>query len=370
MTLKISALVVGLVIIIAFFHSCIERVDSEFDFQEDIMFIDAYALTEPGISYVTINKSVFQYNNYKLEVISNAIITLENVDTGSSIDFIEDSTGVYRCPANFAVETGEVWKMYIELENGKRIESKPQSVTAAIPIDSIKVEYAPEVKYDASFGKFIPGHRISIDWKDPSDEKNYYMWKHRTFEPLYVCKTCERGIYRNGACQPSSNSFPPYYNYLCDPSCWLIRYGTELPIFDDQFEDGTEIFDREITIIPFYRRPNILIEVQQLSLNESSYNYFKIINDQVNENGGLNAPPPAALLGNLFNPNDLSDLILGQFTTAGISTKNVFIDRSLILETPIRPDDLIIIEDCSTCPVLYPCVESAFRTQIKPEGWL
>lgn len=109
--------------------------------------------------------------------------------------------------------------------------------------------------------------------------------------------------------------------------------------------------------------------MQQLSLNKSTYDYFKIINDQVNANGGLNAPPPAPLLGNLFNPNDPNEIVLGQFTTAGVSTKSIFIDRSTIIENPIRPDDAIILETCIPCPTSFPCEESLTRTSKKPEGW-
>ena len=104
-------------------------------------------------------------------------------------------------------------------------------------------------------------------------------------------------------------------------------------------------------------------------MDESAYEYFKVVNSQVSQSGGLNAPPPAALLGNLFNPNDASDLILGNFTAAGISTKRLFIDRSQITEYAITSPDPIILENCPTCPTSYPCMESFTRTGIKPNGW-
>lgn len=369
MNFRISVFIIGLATLVAIFHSCIEEVEPEYDYQENIIFIDAYALTKSGISSVEINRTVNNFNTYRLEVVSNATVTLENEESGNTINFLEDSTGVYRCPIDFAATVGEVWKLYIELEDGTHFESKPQRVTAAVPIDDVKVEYSPEVTFDIGFNKFIPGHRVAIDWKDPLGE-NYYLWKYRIFEPLFVCKTCIKGIYRNGACQTNTSNFgPDYTDYLCDPLCWLIRYGDELPIFEDRLVDGAEITDREITIVPFLRRPDFLIEIQQMSLNKSAYDYFKIINDQIGENGGLNAPPPAALLGNLFNPDDPTELVLGQFTAAGVSTKNIFIDRSTIIEAPLRPDDPIKIENCVSCPVLFPCEEGSFRTTIKPDGW-
>lgn len=366
----ISTAIIAFTLLSIVFSSCVELTETEYDYQEDIIFIDAYGLSEPGLSTVSINTSSYLFQNYRVLPVNNAAVYLENIDTGDRVQFTQDSTGIYVCPPNFSTSAGETWQLDVELENGKRILSKPQVITAAIPIDDLKVEYSPEITYSAAFEDFIPGHRISIDWQDPPSEKNYYLWKYRTFEPLFVCKTCIRGIYRNGECQPNQFSFGPQYtDYLCDPTCWSILYGDELPIFEDQLSDGVFMENREITILPLYRRPDILIEIQQYSLDKSSYDYFKIINDQVGGNGGLNAPPPAGLLGNLYNPDDSEEVIFGQFTAAGVTTRSVYIDRSGILETPIQPNPPIQIETCIGCPTSFPCIESSSRTSIKPDGW-
>lgn len=371
---KIFSLAISLVValfIVLYFQGCLKQVDAEFDLQPDIIFIDAYALTETGTSSVTINKTIFEnQNTYKVVNVSNAIVKIENTNTGEVVEFIEDISGTYGCPIDFAASSGEEWKLYVELEDGKIIESKPQIVTSPISIDNVRSEYSPEVEFNAQFNKLVPGHRLSIDWQDPAGEENFYLWKYRAYEPLFVCKTCKNGILRNGECIPTGlNWGPPYYSYVCLPDCWQINYGKELSVFDDRLEDGAMIIDREIAILPFLRRPDILVEIQQLSLNKSAYDYFKVVNSQASESGGLNAPPPAPLLGNLFNPNDDTDLILGHFTAAGISTKRVFIERYQIVESPLTYEDNIILESCPTCPTSAPCVESFSRTPIKPEGW-
>ena len=370
MIFRSRVFVLFLMIITASFPSCVDQVDAEFNYQDGLIFIDAYALTELGTSSVTINRSNWDGRYYTVTSVPVLSVKLENVNTGVLIDFSENSSGVYICPPDFAVAEGEDWKLYIELEDGTKIESKPETVKATIPIDEIKMEYSPEIEYDNFREDFIPGHRISIDWQDIEGDENFYLWKYKIYEPLYVCKTCVKGIYRNGVCQANSSNFgPAYTNYLCDPTCWQIKYEEESIIFEDRLSDGAIIKDREITILPFYRRADILIEVQQLSLNQSTYKYFKIINDQISANGGLNAPPPAPLLGNLFNPDDPTQLVLGQFTTAGVSSKSIFIDRSTISEDPIRPDDPIVLETCVSCPQSFPCEESQTRTAIEPEGW-
>ncbi len=369
---KKSVYILGLILsVVAIVYSCVDPVEPEFAYQDNIIFIEAYALTEPGLSSVSIKRSVFQLEEYRVEPVEHAIVRLENMETNSSVDFSEDLEGVYACPADFAAITGERWKLSIELEDGRKYESTTETVTKAIPIDNIEAEFSPEVKYEAGFGGYVPGHSIRIDFRDIAGEENFYLWKYRTYEPLVICKTCDDGIWRNDVCQNTAGPSwaPRYHDYLCETDCWLIRHGENLPIFDDLLSDGQEITGKEIAGIPYYRDQNILVEVQQLSLGKSAYDYFKIINDLVNENSGLNAPPPAALLGNLSSVNDPDDFVLGQFTATAVSTKRIFIDRSNTLATPIDPDHILRLEDCFNCPNYFPCEEGFFRTSIKPVGW-
>lgn len=353
------------------FYACVDQVDPEFNFQSNVIFIDAYALTEAGISTVTINRSVFENDNYTLESVAGAEVQMENVMTGSLTTFTEDSTGRYICPPAFATAVGETWKAYIRLPDGRRYESKPEVVTAPVAIDNIDATFSENIRFEADFNQFTPGHSIRIDWKDPANEDNFYLWKYRSYEPLTICRTCESGILRNDLCQVTENPpwLPKYYNYLCDTTCWMIRYGDEIPILEDRLVDGTTISSKEIAIIPYYRDRDVLVEIQQLSLSASSYDYFKIINDLVSNNSGLNAPPPAALFGNFFNPDDEGDQVLGQLTVAGVSTKRIFIDRSNLPTSPIIEDRPLRLETCFNCPFEYPCIEGFNRTLIKPEGW-
>ena len=370
MGLRTKVLLSFLIVIIASVSSCIELVDTEYSYKDNLIFIDAYALTEEGLSTVSISKSNWNetYAAYSTILIPNAKVQFDNTVTGVIIDLEADATGVYVSPPDFTAKEGEVWKLYIELEDGRKYESKPEMVSKAVPIDEIKSEYSLEVDYDSGLRRFVHGHRVSLDWHDPPDEENFYLWKYKTYEPLIVCETCERGVFRNGSCEIRPNS-GRYFDYYCDTSCFQIQYEENLIIFDDRLSDGANILDKEIALLPFYRRTDILIEVQQLALNESAYNYFKIISDQVSASGGLNAPPPAPLLGNLFNPDDSGETVLGQFTTAGVSTQSVFIDRSIILERPISPDRSAVVEQCDDCPQDAPCVESVSRTKFEPEGW-
>lgn len=84
-------------------------------------------------------------------------------------------------------------------------------------------------------------------------------------------------------------------------------------------------------------------------------------------------PPPSAIVGNLFNPNDRDEIILGRFTATSASSASIFIDRTEILENEIEPPPPVSIEPSPPFEpnvTRTPCLESRFRTAIEPDGWI
>ena len=73
---EILLFVIVLLLGATFYQSCVEPVDAEYDLKPDIVFIDAYALTEIGLSSVTITKSVFEFQTYSLRNVLNAMLMI------------------------------------------------------------------------------------------------------------------------------------------------------------------------------------------------------------------------------------------------------------------------------------------------------
>src|SRR5690606_14002460 len=124
------------------------------------------------------------------------------------------------------------------------------------------------------------------------------------------------------------------YTYTCEEPCWQIRYGNEVNIFSDQFSDGTLVRNLAVGEVVLYTTRNILVELQQFSLSAPAYRYYKTLKDLIDNNSGLNAPLPAALVGNLYNPADSEDIVLGRFTAAATTVTPLFIERIFVEEEP------------------------------------
>ncbi|MEM6697610.1 MAG: DUF4249 family protein, partial [Bacteroidota bacterium] len=213
--------------------SCITPVEPEFKFRDNIIFVDAYALTEAGQSSVSIQRSLLLNDRFFTESVDDAKVLLINTMTNEEITCSISSDGLYLPPKEFKVETGESWKLYIELADGRRFESTPEVVNEGVDIDNIEATFSEEVTFLESESKFVPGHRVSINWVDPAGKKNFYLWKYKTYENLRVCRTCERGRYRNEMCIEEPQFRFRNFDYLCEVPCWLIRYGETFQIFDD-----------------------------------------------------------------------------------------------------------------------------------------
>ena len=119
-----------------------------------------------------------------------------------------------------------------------------------------------------------------------------------------------------------------------------------------------------------------MVEIQQLSLTPDAFDYYKVLKDLVDNNSGFNAPPPAALIGNIYNPNDLNDFVFGRFTAAATSSVDIFIKRGDIPENSLDPQKPLSIEPTFMSPypppatIEAPCNEGRFKTAIQPEAWM
>lgn len=363
---------------VAFFTSCIDPVSPEFEFKEGLVFVESFASTVPKASFATINRSTIEFGVYVVKFVEGAIVSFENVSTGEIVPLVEIRTS-YLPPEDFVVQPGEQWKLNIQLPNGEKIESSPEIVLDPVPITNIEVRYDPELVFSDNLGgKFVAGHQVSIDFEDPGAIENYYYWSYRTYENLDFCEKCNNGIWRDNACTPANidNFRARYFDYACDVDCWRIRFPESITIFDDRFSNGKAINKLPVGDLLLYTKQNMVVEVQQFSLTPAAYDYFKVLKDVVDNNSGLNAPPPAALVGNLSNPDDSEDFVFGRFTAAATSTASIFINRLLIEETPIESSDPVIFEPQIASPypppvtVQAPCSENRDRTAVRPLEWV
>lgn len=358
------------------FVTCVDPVEPEFEFRDGIVFVEGFVSTNVGASFVSISESVTDFGVYKTTAVTGATVSFKNTNTGEIV-LLTENIGSYVPPANFEAAVGETWELDIIMSDGAEYVSTPETILEPVVLSDINVSYNPELLFREASGKFVPGHSVSVSFDDPGDQENYYYWTWRSFENLDICEICKDGIFRNGACVPYSppgTGPKPYYNYLCDTECWKIRFPESISIFDDQLTNGKTTSDLSVGNVLLYTKEDIVIEVQQFTLTPAAHKYFKVLKDVVDNNSGFNAPPPAALVGNMRNLGDDEEFVLGRFTAASTSVKSIFVDRTSIEESALENPDAPIFEGFMETPapqtVSVPCSEKKHRTSFEPLEWV
>lgn len=357
------------------FIGCVDPVEPEFEFREGLVFVEGFASTLEGSSYVIINKSVTQFGVNTTVFEKGAAVSFGNTNSGQTVSLIEQE-GAYVPPSDFKAQIGEKWQLSITLIDGTQYQSSSETILEPVSIADISANYNSELQFNSAVDEFQPGHSVSVSFDDPEGQENFYYWTYRSFENLGVCQTCFEAIFRNDGCSKTEVPTPAYFNYQCETACWKIRFPESISIFDDSFSNGKSTVNLPIANIPLYTKENTVVEIQQFSLTPAAYDYYKILKDIVDNNSGFNAPPPAALIGNMSNVNDTDDFVFGRFTAASVSVASIFIDRSGIDESSIEEQLPLKLEPTLASPypppatTTAPCTESRFRTAIRPEQWV
>lgn len=355
---------------------CTDPVDPEFSYREGLVYIDGFASNATGASYVQVFESGETFGRQTNAFQEGAWVRFFRESDGAEVVLYETADR-YLPPEEFAIAAGERWRLEVVLSDGRRYVSEPETAVPPVAIEDVSVRYLPELEFVEDFDREVPGHQLSVTFQDPGGEENFYAWQFRSFERLVYCQVCYDGsVYRNGKCIqpfPGGPGSPNYYTYTCEEACWQIRYNESVEVYSDEFSDGNRVASLPVANVRLYQKRNILIHLQQYTLNREAYRYYKTLKDLVDNNSGLNAPLPAALLGNLYNPEDSEEYVLGRFTVAARDSRNVYIERLGVAEDQLEDVIRARAEEYGSVPdpvtTSAPCEPGPYRTDVEPQGW-
>lgn len=206
---------------------------------------------------------------------------------GNTFPLQEGDPGNYWTDStNFRGVLGRSYSIKITTADGKHYVSKPELMVDVPSIDSI---YYTSMLLQGLEGGTDHGYQIFIDYSDPPENRNYYRWKTLS----------------DGNISPGAN------------------------IESDEFFNGKKRKHKDVGgSAPLRNRDSASVQVQQLSLSLEAYRFW--VNFQNESEPSDNAPydtPPAPLTGNVYNPDDPSDYVLGYFQVSGVSIAEVTIKK-------------------------------------------
>lgn len=366
--------------------SCVEVYDVNYRFNAEVITVDGFVTNGYGLT-VTLKTARSEKATYYSVPLRNCEVEVR-VGDGSVVKLTEYESGVYMAPATFNGQVGQTYQLHFRTPTGKVYESEKEQLRASPEIDKVYHKYNRDGILDRT-GKRVAFSSLDVyvDFKDPANERNFYLWRWTDYEEQGLCATCEGGKLdsKTFVCIPERNS-RTIYDYRCDAPCWEIFYSNEITVFSDIYSNGRQVQAQQVAKIPFYvmgggfANRAALVEIQQLAISPNAYEYYKLLRDQAQNTGNLTDTPPSAIIGNVRNIDDSTEEVVGYFGTAGVAKSRHFIDKRpysnaykyLMLgrEPSLEPDTPPMPPLFESRPPLAPCVQSATRTPIRPAGWL
>jgi hypothetical protein len=353
--------------------ACVETYDVSYSLNANLLTVEGFVSDQAGAA-ISISISRNAENNYYSLPLKGCTAELRTGD-GSVIPLSEVSEGMYAPAGNFQGKAGQTYQLYFRTPDGKTYESSKEQLGTVPEIKKVYQEFNHDGLLDKT-GKRVIGSTVDVylDFDDPGDTKNYYLWRWKHYEEQIVCITCDGGTlnFTGGTCVKSNSRNPPTFDYQCDRPCWDVFYNNDVNILADDFINGRNVVGRPIAKIPFHTYKGALLEIEQVGVTKEAYLYYKLLKDQSQNTGTLTDTPPSPIIGNVRNINDSNEKVIGYFGAAGTRVFRYWVNRSNYKDPILYP---MLGREANFEPMtpfrppVYPCVLSKFRTPIKPQGW-
>ncbi len=230
------------------------------------------------------------------------------------------------------------YKLCVEIPERGRYESQLLDVMIPPPIDSVTYTVAEN---KSSLSIFVSTH----DSKNPDNK--YYKWDYEE-DWEFTAKYMPEVKYipnENGSggrlveLSPQERGMRYY--------CWNKDYEGDIVVAST--EKMTEnIIDKE-RLKTIYNNDFRLsrlysILVKQTALNREGYLYWETLMKNTYETGGLFAPQPSELRGNIYSVTDKDEFVLGYINASAVSKERIFINcRQLSIFRWPLPDVMSLV---------------------------
>ena len=313
--------------------SCVDRLETVPEFSSvdsNQIVVDGFISDQPGPYFVRIFKpsSIVDVLEFREDVNAKQVTIFD--DQGNE-EVLDGERGFYfSSPNGIRGVVGRKYNLRIELFDGRVFTSVPDELQPPGTIDSIMVKF--ETNKPLS-GPTEYSYRVSINSTTPAN--SFFRWK---YTGVFFIQTLQGG-------------------------CWSRIFEERPNVSDGEFVQDGQFKSVEVGIVPvnettFFKK--FMIQIDQMSLNQASFTFWKTARDQFDARQSLFQPGIGALPSNIFE-EVTKEPAMGLFYATAITTKQIFLTKN----------DVPVLIPPFTAQIEAPCV-NVFRnaTEIKPPGWV
>jgi len=335
-----------LILFITFFSfgSCVDRISIDIPQGAAVLVVDGLITNEPGPYTVQLTRAspLDADLNFRKFVSAKSVTIFDNL--GNSEVLKEVELGIYKTnPNGIRGVVGGEYHIRVEGRDGKIFESIPERIKPVGQIDKVYYELVSTQPLD---GPTESGYNIYMDSQGLPDSDNLLRWKFsatylvKTFPELHVVPIGEGFRADPLPCSSfalNGGAVLQVPGKSCDCcTCWVTQYEDKPQISDNQFVSGGNFKRIKLGYVPInnlYFHDKVMIDVRQLSLSRTAFDFWKNIQSQKEGTGSLFQPPSGIVRTNIFEKNG-AEQAQGLFYAAGSAKKIIFIK---ILGTPPPP---------------------------------
>jgi len=375
-TLRVLNIKVKWVLTFLILNACVEQIYFDIPPAEFQTVVEGMISDAPGPYTVFVSKgiSLDADSSYRAPL-SNVKVTLFD-DEGNSEDFTETTPGVYKSAGIMEGRVGHSYVLRLETAEGKRFESEPERINPVGEISDIRFEFEARTVVEP-FGEVNADvFNIYVDADAGNGAENYIRWKftgtykvitypelHYTWNPPYTPYKdpwpCSGYILVGGPI--GSGGLLEKVGECTCCTCWVSQYETEPQLSDEQLVSGGQFKNIKVGEVPITNatfHEKYLVQVEQMSLSRSAFEFFKLVRSQKEGASSLFQPPSGEIRGNIKAMNS-NDAVIGIFWATSSRTSSRFIYPSDV-PYPVTTIDYLTL----------PCYDFySNATSTKPAAW-
>lgn len=306
------------ILLLLFLTACVDDYWPKLDKFENLLVVDGMITNAPGPYVVKLSLSSEIRSSVSNPVSQATVVIREKIGISEKLTEIEN--GVYSTAINgIRGIPGHKYRIEIETEDGKTYQSSYDLLQEPVLVDNVYAEI--ETRPGGGLPHDRSGFQFYVDSKPAGSDTSYLMWLlEATYE--YKADLKVRFVF--------DGTLHEYTGLDSLETCW--RTYRVPKIFTAQ---TAGLAQNKIVKFPLhyvdtetrelYIRYSVLAD--QFTLGKKAWNYWNNIRRQNEEQGGLYSQQPYQIRGNVFNPSDPEEMVLGRFTVAGISQQRLFVDK-------------------------------------------
>lgn len=311
--------------------SCVSELEVPVIHNARTLVVDGLISDQPGPHTVSLSWSA----SLDEDVLPLGEATVRIIENGSTIHPLsEAAAGTYQTGEEFAGTIGHTYKLEIETADGKRYESPAEEMKSAGVLEKVYFELKENAINQGDLTKPQDALYFYIDGSSAESGTNQLRWRWQATYQIHTTPK-DKVIYTQSGPIPAPAPCSGYaydgegliYQGPCTCcECWITLYDRNVNLSDPAITDGVTYKKVYVGLLPLenkYFYEKLLIRAEQLSLSDTSYPFWHLVDTQQESGENIFQPNVVKVIGNVVSVTDPTEEVFGIFSVSAISSQRL-----------------------------------------------